>query len=427
MALTYYPVIQFFNDDGTVLNGGKINTYITGTSTNKPTYQDQGQATAHANPIVLDADGRPPGGAIWLLTDAEYRLVIKDADDVTLQTIDDVSGIISPLAGSVQFEEIQFDNNKGIYDANGNEQLLFGETASAVNYAKLTNAATTGTVTLEALGDDSNVSLNIKSKGSGTVQVNGVTISGAYTGKTGLVLSNDTDTDHDIAISAGSISDSTNTVRMDLAAHSKRIDGTWVAGDGNGGLPSTVTLAADTTYHVFIIAHTDGTVDAGFDTDTTATNLLAFSGYTYYKRLGSVVTNSSSNIIQFTQIGNKFVLTDPLRDVNDSNPGTSAVTSALTVPTGIKVEADMQISVFDDSATTTARYCLATSLDSSDTVPSSLIFSVVAVGSGDIYAANRFGLTTNTSGQVRYRLSASDVDTNVYIHTYGWWDLTLGN
>ena len=38
---------------------------------------------------------------------------------------------------------IKFDDVKGILDDSGNEQLIFGKTASAVNYLKITNSAST--------------------------------------------------------------------------------------------------------------------------------------------------------------------------------------------------------------------------------------------------------------------------------------------
>lgn len=425
MALRYYPVIQFLDDLGNVLAGGLINTYITGTTTNKATYQDQAQATAHANPIVLDSDGRPPGGAIWLLDDAEYTLAIKDSDSVTLQTVNDVSGIVTPLSGDTQFEGIIFANGKGISDSNSNEQLLFSETSSAVNYVNITNAAAGSGVTVGAAGDDTNIDLLLTSKGSGVVKINGDTISGSYAAKVGLVTSNGTDSDHDIDIAAGSISDSTNAVLMTLAAMTKRIDANWSAGTGNGGLPTAVSLTNNTTYHIFAIEDGSGTVDAGFDTSVTATNLLSESSYTRYARIGSVITDGSANILGYTQVGDTFLLDAPVQDEANNNPGTSAVADALTVPLGIKVEADVVFSVVDVTSAATL-YALLTSPDQTDTTPSVSMFTMVIPTTADATAASagnvRARVLTNTSSQVRYRLSASDTDTTAYINTMGWRD-----
>lgn len=54
----------------------------------------------------------------------------------------------------------------GILDANGNELIELGTTASAVNQVKISNAATTVGPTIEAEGE-TNVDLTVKSKGSG--------------------------------------------------------------------------------------------------------------------------------------------------------------------------------------------------------------------------------------------------------------------
>lgn len=67
-------------------------------------------------------------------------------------------------------------NNGYIADANGNEQIVFGQTTSAVNQIKVTNAATTTGPIIAADGGDTNIDLNINSKGTGQVKINGSTI-----------------------------------------------------------------------------------------------------------------------------------------------------------------------------------------------------------------------------------------------------------
>lgn len=128
--------------------------------------------------------------------------------------------------------------------------------------------------------------------------VSGVAMSGS---SQGLVPSNDTDTDHDISLSKGSIMSSDNTAVLKLtSAMVKRIDAVWVAGTGNGGLFSGA-VTADTEYHMHLIEKdADGSVDWGFDTSATAANIPA--GYTNYAWLGSVWTDGSANIIQFSYI-----------------------------------------------------------------------------------------------------------------------------
>jgi len=66
---------------------------------------------------------------------------------------------------------IQVDDTKGILDDSGNEQLMFGKTALAVNFAKVTNAAAGGAPQIEATGSGTDVSLSLTAKGAGTVNI----------------------------------------------------------------------------------------------------------------------------------------------------------------------------------------------------------------------------------------------------------------
>jgi len=83
---------QFFNNDGTVLSGGKIYTYAAGTNTPKATYTTSTGNIAHSNPIILNSAGRVPTGEIWLLVSA-YKFVLNTSTDVLIATYDNISGI----------------------------------------------------------------------------------------------------------------------------------------------------------------------------------------------------------------------------------------------------------------------------------------------------------------------------------------------
>lgn len=63
-----------------------------------------------------------------------------------------------------------------ILDSNNNEVLKFGSTGSAVNEVTITNKATGTGPTIEATGGDTDINLNMKSKGAGVVQANGVSV-----------------------------------------------------------------------------------------------------------------------------------------------------------------------------------------------------------------------------------------------------------
>src|SRR5210317_806365 len=65
----------------------------------------------------------------------------------------------------------KFADGGFIADSNGNAQIVFNTTASAVNYLDVTNAATGNGITLASAGGDTNIDIVISPKGSGAVSV----------------------------------------------------------------------------------------------------------------------------------------------------------------------------------------------------------------------------------------------------------------
>jgi len=104
MAVNLSPIgngFQFFTTTGQPLAGGLIYTYQAGSSTPLATYTDNTGNTANANPIVLGTDGRPTN-EIWLTYGYNYKFVLKDAGGTTIQTYDNLYGIIgtAPASGA---------------------------------------------------------------------------------------------------------------------------------------------------------------------------------------------------------------------------------------------------------------------------------------------------------------------------------------
>jgi hypothetical protein len=98
MAVVYISPVggvaaQFFNNDGTVLSGGKIYTYAAGTSTPLSSYTTSSGTIARTNPIILDSAGRVPGsGQVWI-TSATYKFVLNDSTDALIATYDNISAV----------------------------------------------------------------------------------------------------------------------------------------------------------------------------------------------------------------------------------------------------------------------------------------------------------------------------------------------
>lgn len=81
------PKAQFFDANGDPLVGGKVNTYAAGTTTPLDTYTDSTGIFANANPIILDARGE---ANIWYAPGAAYKVVLTDANDAVIWTVDNI-------------------------------------------------------------------------------------------------------------------------------------------------------------------------------------------------------------------------------------------------------------------------------------------------------------------------------------------------
>ncbi len=121
-------------------------------------------------------------------TNKGTAIVFASANDTTnpdiiqIQTGGDVVDDTSPqLGGNLDTNSfmIDFDDAHGIRDENGAEQLIFETTSSAVNHVDVTNAATGAGPQIGAVGDDSNVDLRLRPKGTGNIEIMGATNPGA--------------------------------------------------------------------------------------------------------------------------------------------------------------------------------------------------------------------------------------------------------
>ena len=112
-------------------------------------------ATDKGDKIVF-ASGNPD------TTDPKILTVATGLTDVVSDTSPQLGGNLDTNSFM-----IDFDDDHGIRDENGNEQLQFQTTASAVNHFDITNSATGNSPTISAVGGDTNIDLTLVPKGSG--------------------------------------------------------------------------------------------------------------------------------------------------------------------------------------------------------------------------------------------------------------------
>lgn len=245
----------------------------------------------------------------------------------------------------------------------------------------------------------------------------------------GLTLSNNgSDATNDIDIAAGVCKDSTNAVDITCAAMTKQLDAGWAAGS-NAGMRNSGAAIANTTYHIYAVAKADGTQDYYAHTSTTVatviTALQAESGgasYLYARRIGSILRESGA-IVAFVQDGDDFMRNTPVLDVNASNPGTSAVTRTLSVPTGVRVKAHVQVTYASGNNVEGSAYVSDLSLTDLQASPTAAPLATVAGDSQTTrFSSGPMYVWTNTSGQIRSRQDNADASTAIRIATLGWVD-----
>jgi hypothetical protein len=235
----------------------------------------------------------------------------------------------------------------------------------------------------------------------------------------GLTTANGSDAVNDIDVSPGEASDTTQAAVMELGSTiTKQLDAAWAVGNNAGGRDTGAI--ANGTWHVFLIRRSDtAVVDVLFSLSPSAPTMPA--SYDQKRRIGSFI-RSGGSILAFTQVGDEFLLGTAVLDVNANNPGTSAVLRTLTVPTGLKVVAFGTAALF---STATDSLGLITSPDQTDAAPSETVSPLATLradSSSDTADFQRFAFRTNTSSQLRTRLSFSAGTVDLRMTTEGWLD-----
>ena len=84
---------QFLDNQGRVLAGGKLWTYVAGSTTPLTTYTDSSGRVANANPIILDSAGRVTQ-EIWFPSGTQIKYVLQDSTGASVgPTVDNVPGL----------------------------------------------------------------------------------------------------------------------------------------------------------------------------------------------------------------------------------------------------------------------------------------------------------------------------------------------
>ena len=119
-----------------------------------------------SNDTILIHDAS--ASALRKTTLASISSALGGITDVVADTSPQLGGNLDTNSHNILIDDAHF-----IADENGNEQIIFQTTASAVNQFDITNAATGNAPSISATGGDTNISMSLLPKGSGTVILDG--------------------------------------------------------------------------------------------------------------------------------------------------------------------------------------------------------------------------------------------------------------
>lgn len=242
----------------------------------------------------------------------------------------------------------------------------------------------------------------------------------------GCTMSNNAaDAANDIDITACLTAATNASVDQRGIAMTKRLDAVWAAGT-NQGMRSSSALA-DGTWHIFAISKPDGIADYFAHTALDPSSVLP-SGYTNYRRIGSII-RASSTILGFVQIGDEFLLKSPPLSISAFAQSATSTLHALTTPSGLQLKAKANVSIVATGAgggLERELYISSPLVDdlnpSPTAAPLSSMGNRVEISSGNVVGlgiAKSVSEFTNTSSQWRVDATAA---VTLYVATVGWTD-----
>lgn len=170
MNLAPLPIQKFFNNNGRPLEGGKLFTYVSGTTTKIATYTDSSGGALNTNPVILDFRGEC---RLWIDPTKAYTFVLAPSTDTDpptnpFWTVNDITA--APFA---------FDNAAVDTGSVNNIALSIPQISSPVAFTRIVfKAANTNTsaVTISINGGTAKALTwqNIGALAGGEIQAGGI-------------------------------------------------------------------------------------------------------------------------------------------------------------------------------------------------------------------------------------------------------------
>jgi hypothetical protein len=182
-------------------------------------------------------------GVTFATTDKSTKILFSDGTNIVDTGTVSLTGIQTLTNKTLTSPTITDPIINEINDSNGNEEIIFSTTASAVNEITVKNAATTAAPEISATGTDTNIDLKLTPKGAGKLNLDGIKFPNAD-GTAGQVLQ----TNGSGILSFATISAGTPTVDVydtgTAATYTKPSTANWMlvelwGGGGSGGRSSS--------------------------------------------------------------------------------------------------------------------------------------------------------------------------------------------
>ena len=147
----------------------------TSAATSLTTFQNQYHGAASSDP----SSNLDTGDLYFNTSSGSMKVYNGSAFIDVISAVGNLANVVedtSPQLGGdldTNSHNILLDDAHFIGDENGNEQIIFQTTSSAVNQFDITNAATGNAPEISATGGDTNISLKLTPKGSGQVLLDG--------------------------------------------------------------------------------------------------------------------------------------------------------------------------------------------------------------------------------------------------------------
>lgn len=456
---------------GLPASGGSLYVYKTGTTTFVTIYSDAALTSPITNPTLLDAngqakfyvsgstalrfDGYTVGGMatgtfiesidpVFPISATGIGTVIDQSTNLTLSTTNNGNNIIATAPITISLPQTTtFSNSFSVQlNAQGGAITLAPFASDRINLGTaganfVLTQGQSGQLWTDANGNWGinflTVSATTQPVGDNTtkiatdafVQANRV----VFNAISGLLPSAQTFTSNVIAsmtITAGQAADSTNSYMLSGGSFA------WNITNGNAinGFSGGTTLPNGSTVHFFIIAKPDFSAFASFAAGSTTPTLP--TGYTLFRRIFSLNTNSSGVLLAGTAIETDggsmlYWLATQILDINVTTQGTSRVAYTLTVPQDIKVEPK-----YRNNSAVVGQAFIFTSGDETDVAPTGNSTTAFTTAPGFDMSSNPANstisgtagdhmLTTSTLGQIGCR-AASGSTNSLYWVTRGFRD-----